>query len=106
MILALFLRDVQWVLRKWARDKKKEDPAYFDRLCAQQTPDYLWIGCADSRVPVSEGSLVWLRVLICLEAIVCLQANTIIGLDPGEVFVQRNVGNQVRGEVDISMHGG
>mmetsp|Transcript_26981 Transcript_26981/g.58994 ORF Transcript_26981/g.58994 Transcript_26981/m.58994 type:complete len:341 (+) Transcript_26981:274-1296(+) len=58
--------------RKWAAARKIEDPDYFERLCAQQNPQYLWIGCADSRVP----------------------ANVILGLDPGEVFVQRNVGNQ------------
>ena len=38
--------------REWARDRVKQDPTYFERLCEQQSPEYLWIGCADSRVPV------------------------------------------------------
>lgn len=57
----------------WATQRKQEDPAYFERLCAQQSPKFLWIGCSDSRVP----------------------ANQITGLAPGEVFVHRNVGNLV-----------
>ncbi|WP_417672368.1 carbonic anhydrase [Roseibium sp.] len=59
--------------RKWAQDKTQEDPHYFDRLSALQRPEYLWIGCSDSRVP----------------------ANVITGLEPGEVFVHRNVANLV-----------
>lgn len=59
--------------RKWAEDMLAEDAGYFRRLVAQQKPRYLWIGCADSRVP----------------------ANVITGLDPGEVFVHRNVANVV-----------
>lgn len=59
--------------RAWAREAVDRDPGYFERLVAQQTPRYLWIGCADSRVP----------------------ANQILGLDPGEVFVHRNVANLV-----------
>src|SRR5689334_1193164 len=59
--------------RAWAREAVDRDPGYFERLVAQQTPRYLWIGCADSRVP----------------------ANQITGLDPGEVFVHRNVANLV-----------
>ncbi len=55
----------------WAERKRAQDPEFFSRLAAQQTPRYLWIGCADSRVP----------------------ANEIIGLDPGEVFVHRNIAN-------------
>lgn len=55
----------------WARSKAAADPGFFSRLVSQQTPRYLWIGCADSRVP----------------------ANEIVGLDPGEVFVHRNVAN-------------
>ena len=57
--------------RAWAERMCKEDPDYFARLSRQQNPDYLWIGCSDSRVP----------------------ANQIIALPPGEVFVHRNVAN-------------
>jgi carbonic anhydrase len=57
--------------QRWASDKVSADPGFFQRLVAQQTPEYLWIGCADSRVP----------------------ANEIVGLDPGELFVHRNVAN-------------
>ncbi len=57
--------------RAWAERKTASDPGFFPRLMAQQAPDYLWIGCSDSRVP----------------------ANEIVGLDPGEVFVHRNVAN-------------
>lgn len=59
--------------REWADRIQREDPGFFDRLSKQQTPKYLWIGCSDSRVP----------------------ANQILGLDPGEVFVHRNVANLV-----------
>jgi carbonic anhydrase len=57
--------------REWAARKKAVDPSFFERLAGQQAPEYLWIGCADSRVP----------------------ANEIVGLDPGELFVHRNVAN-------------
>jgi len=57
--------------RAWASRQTRRDPHFFERLCAIQSPDYLWIGCADSRVP----------------------ANEIIDLDPGEVFVHRNIAN-------------
>ena len=57
--------------RVWAASRVEEDPEFFSRLVAQQTPEYLWIGCSDSRVP----------------------ANQITGLDPGEIFVHRNVAN-------------
>jgi carbonic anhydrase len=57
--------------RAWAAGKVAADPGFFERLEAQQAPEYLWIGCSDSRVP----------------------ANEICGLDPGEMFVHRNVGN-------------
>ena len=57
--------------RVWAARKAAADPEFFSRLTSQQAPRYLWIGCSDSRVP----------------------ANEIIGLDPGEVFVHRNVAN-------------
>ncbi len=59
--------------RAWARHRTDQDPEFFKRLSAQQAPDYLWIGCADSRVP----------------------ANEIVGLAPGELFVHRNVANVV-----------
>ena len=57
--------------RAWSERKLAADPHFFSRLEAQQTPEYLWIGCSDSRVP----------------------ANEIVGLDPGELFVHRNVAN-------------
>ena len=59
--------------REWADSVKRDDSEFFSRLSAQQNPDYLWIGCSDSRVP----------------------ANQILGLLPGEVFVHRNVANIV-----------
>ena len=59
--------------RDWALSVKTSDPLFFEKLSAQQSPDYLWIGCSDSRVP----------------------ANQIVGLMPGEVFVHRNVANMV-----------
>ncbi|MGC8119355.1 carbonate dehydratase [Marinobacter sp. VGCF2001] len=59
--------------RAWANGIKSVDPKFFDRLSNQQAPEYLWIGCADSRVP----------------------ANQIVDLLPGELFVHRNVANVV-----------
>ena len=59
--------------RAWAAAMVAGDPHFFDRLIEAQTPEYLWIGCSDSRVP----------------------ANEIVGLAPGEVFVHRNVANVV-----------
>jgi carbonic anhydrase len=59
--------------RAWARERVRQDPTFFTRLEKQQAPEFLWIGCADSRVP----------------------ANEIVGLDPGELFVHRNVANVV-----------
>ncbi len=59
--------------KAWAKERVTEDPAYFDRLVGIQKPRYLWIGCADSRVP----------------------ANVIVGLEPGAIFVHRNVANIV-----------
>ncbi len=59
--------------RAWSAARIEHDPGFFARLAKQQAPRYLWIGCSDSRVP----------------------ANEIIGLDPGEVFVHRNVANVV-----------
>lgn len=57
--------------RAWAAGQTKNDPSFFKRLVSQQSPAYFWIGCSDSRVP----------------------ANEIVGLDPGEMFVHRNVAN-------------
>jgi carbonic anhydrase len=59
--------------RAWAKDMLAQDKQYFSRLAQQQSPQYLWIGCSDSRVP----------------------ANQITGLAPGEVFVHRNIANVV-----------
>lgn len=59
--------------RRWVDETNARDESFFPRLAAQQNPEYLWIGCSDSRVP----------------------ANEIVGLLPGEVFVHRNVGNVV-----------
>jgi carbonic anhydrase len=59
--------------RAWARGVVADDPEYFTRLARQQSPQFLWIGCSDSRVP----------------------ANQITGLAPGEVFVHRNIANVV-----------
>lgn len=59
--------------KAWAKEKVSEDPDYFNRLAHLQTPEFLWIGCSDSRVP----------------------ANEITGTQPGEIFVHRNVANLV-----------
>lgn len=59
--------------RQWVENVKNSDPGYFDRLSRLQTPKFLWIGCSDSRVP----------------------ANQITGLEPGEMFVHRNIANIV-----------
>lgn len=59
--------------KDWAEAIKAEDPHFFEKLSAQQSPEYLWIGCSDSRVP----------------------ANQIVGLMPGEMFVHRNIANCV-----------
>jgi carbonic anhydrase len=59
--------------KAWAREKVQSDPEYFKRLAGIQTPEFLWIGCSDSRVP----------------------ANEITGTEPGEIFVHRNIANLV-----------
>jgi carbonic anhydrase len=59
--------------RDWSERIRRQDPEFFRKLATQQSPDYLWIGCSDSRVP----------------------ANQIVGLLPGELFVHRNVANLV-----------
>jgi carbonic anhydrase len=59
--------------QKWANNIKEETPDFFTQLSKQQAPDYLWIGCSDSRVP----------------------ANQLVALPPGEIFVHRNIANVV-----------
>ena len=59
--------------REWADKIRRQDPEFFEKLSRQQSPNYLWIGCADSRVP----------------------ANQIVGLLPGDIFVHRNIANMV-----------
>lgn len=59
--------------KAWAQEKLTDDPNYFKRLVDVQSPDFLWIGCSDSRVP----------------------ANEITGTQPGEIFVHRNIANMV-----------
>ena len=59
--------------RAWADEKKHHEPTYFERLAADQKPEFLWIGCADSRVP----------------------ADTIVNADPGVIFAHRNIANQI-----------
>ena len=59
--------------KEWAASMTARDPDFFSKLMSQQSPEFLWIGCSDSRVP----------------------ANTIVGLEPGELFVHRNIANVV-----------
>ena len=59
--------------RQWSEEQKSADPDFFNKLSERQKPEYLWIGCSDSRVP----------------------ANQIVGLIPGDIFVHRNVANLV-----------
>jgi carbonic anhydrase len=59
--------------RAWADEKKLQEPDYFERLAADQKPEFLWIGCADSRVP----------------------ADTIVNAEPGVIFAHRNIANQI-----------
>lgn len=67
------LQDLLARNQAWSEKQRTRDPEYFSRLVSQQNPEFLWIGCSDSRVP----------------------ANEIIGLAPGEVFVHRNIANVV-----------
>jgi carbonic anhydrase len=70
------MREIEKLLlenKAWASEKIEENPEYFNRLAKIQKPDYLWIGCSDSRVP----------------------ANEITGTAPGEIFVHRNIANMV-----------
>ncbi len=67
------LRQLMANNKEWAASMLARDPDYFQKLVSQQSPEFLWIGCSDSRVP----------------------ANTIVGLEPGELFVHRNVANVV-----------
>ena len=67
------LKDLLSNNRKWAEKIKAEDPEFFTKLSRQQSPEYLWIGCSDSRVP----------------------SNQIVDLMPGEIFVHRNIANVV-----------
>lgn len=71
--MAVLLEDLLENNRYWAESLSARDPDYFPRLSKQQTPNYLWIGCSDSRVP----------------------ANEVVGVMPGELFVHRNVANMV-----------
>lgn len=73
------LKEIFAANRAWASRMREIDPEFFDQLVNQQAPEYLWIGCSDSRVP----------------------ANQITGLQPGEVFVHRNVAN-VAAESDLN----
>lgn len=68
-----YLHNLFFNNRDWARRIRETQPDFFEKLSHQQAPDYLWIGCSDSRVP----------------------ANEIVGLLPGELFVHRNVANMV-----------
>lgn len=70
------MSDIQRLIannRAWSADIRRRDPEFFPKLARQQRPSFLWIGCADSRVP----------------------ANEIVGLMPGEMFVHRNIANVV-----------
>lgn len=59
--------------RAWVQKHLAQDPEYFERMASSQSPPYLWVGCSDSRIP----------------------ANEVVGLEPGQLFVHRNVANQV-----------
>jgi carbonic anhydrase len=59
--------------KQWASQKQKQDPEFFERLATQQSPEFLWIGCSDSRV----------------------SPEIVVGAEPGEIFMHRNIANQV-----------
>jgi len=67
--------------KQWVQEKLKLDPNFFTNLSKDQSPDFLWIGCADSRVP----------------------ANVVTGLEPGDIFVHRNIANLVV-NADLNVH--
>ncbi|MEO8416559.1 MAG: carbonic anhydrase, partial [Ginsengibacter sp.] len=75
-ILNLFMTSYEKLLlenKSWAKEQIESDPEFFRRLSSLQTPEFLWIGCSDSRVP----------------------ADKITGTQPGEIFVHRNIANMV-----------
>ena len=74
------LSDILAPNRDWSAKRQAQEPGYFTRLAALQAPEFFWIGCSDSRVP----------------------ANVVAGLDPGEVFVHRNVANIIHSS-DMNM---
>lgn len=74
------LSDILARNRDWSPKRQAQEPGYFTRLAALQAPEFFWIGCSDSRVP----------------------ANVVAGLDPGEVFVHRNVANIIHSS-DMNM---
>lgn len=67
------MKDIFEGNKKWVEDTLAQDPTFFENLAKGQSPEYLWIGCSDSRVP----------------------ANEIVNMPPGSIFVQRNIANQV-----------
>lgn len=74
--MSIYMNNLDYLLERnkiWATSVNESDPEFFTKLTGQQSPEYLWIGCSDSRVP----------------------ANQIVSLPPGEVFVHRNIANMV-----------
>jgi carbonic anhydrase len=59
--------------KKWSAEKRRQEPGFFEKLSKAQTPEFLWIGCSDSRVP----------------------AEIVVNAEPGEIFIHRNIANQV-----------
>lgn len=77
VIVGLLMKPLDHLFRNnltWSHTVRVRDPLFFKKLAQQQIPEYLWIGCSDSRVP----------------------ANTIVGLEPGKIFVHRNVANLIK----------